>query len=640
MFFVFLHMIRFSVVIVVFLLVLRVGAQDVTVPVDLRQHNLTEYNSSLFNPAFSLDRNNPQSIALWTRWQWQTIDGDPTTIFLNYSRKLNRKSAVGATFFQHNTGVFLNTGGALNYAYAYSFSPRVRLGIGVNLFGFKQKSADDRIFIDPQIPFPEIQATNDFIMQMAPGLYLTWDKLGFGLASENLFDYNFTTRERHSGPKDRIYMASTSYDFYLIPGSEAVLRPSLYWKSIPRQANQVGLNALYSTNKYWGQAGYNNFYGISVGGGGRFFKKVSVGALMEFATKSDLSGKNSTFEVFAAYHFGPQFEGEEERDPIVIPEEPKEEEIEVRKAEEDADEETRELEKLEEARLKKEEKAIAKAEKEEALAAAQKAKQQRKDSLDQVKRTNALAAAAKKLEESKRKDSIAAAKKREALVKAEQEALVKAEEEEALAEAQKAKQREKDSLEEAKKAGALAAAEKLKEDKRKDSITAAKQQEAIAQAEKLEAQKRLDSIDEAKKALADAQQLEQQRKQDSLDQVKLAEVEAAKKKAEQDKLAEQPPEEVKAEAGEKYEEVKTEDGLQPGFYLITNVFGTQEYFEAFMQDLTKRGLEPKSFLRSLNNYNYVYLKRYDTMGEARKARDSKYDGRYTDKTWIFRVVGQ
>ena len=59
-----------------------------------------------------------------------------------------------------------------------------------------------------------------------------------------------------------------------------------------------------------------------------------------------------------------------------------------------------------------------------------------------------------------------------------------------------------------------------------------------------------------------------------------------------------------------------------------------------MADLTKRGLSPKSFLRSMNNYNYAYLERYDTMAEARKARDSKYSGRYNDKTWVFRVVGQ
>ena len=84
----------------------------------------------------------------------------------------------------------------------------------------------------------------------------------------------------------------------------------------------------------------------------------------------------------------------------------------------------------------------------------------------------------------------------------------------------------------------------------------------------------------------------------------------------------------------------TEDGLEPGFYLIANVFGTKKYFEAFMQDLRKKGIEPGSFLRSKNNYNYAYLKRYNTISEARRARDGKFEGKYQGKTWIFRVVGE
>src|SRR5690606_24642996 len=90
--------------------------------------------------------------------------------------------------------------------------------------------------------------------------------------------------------------------------------------------------------------------------------------------------------------------------------------------------------------------------------------------------------------------------------------------------------------------------------------------------------------------------------------------------------------------GEKYEEVKTEDGLQPGYYLIANVFGTKKYFDAFMKTLSEKGLQPKSFFRSANKYNYVYLERYDSIDAARAARDSRFGGKYADNTWIFRVV--
>ncbi len=92
--------------------------------------------------------------------------------------------------------------------------------------------------------------------------------------------------------------------------------------------------------------------------------------------------------------------------------------------------------------------------------------------------------------------------------------------------------------------------------------------------------------------------------------------------------------------GEVYEEVASEEGLEPGYYLIANVFGTKKYFEAFMKKLSDEGLQPKSFYRAKNKYNYVYLKRYDSMEEGRKARDSKFGGRYSGKTWIYRVVGK
>jgi len=96
---------------------------------------------------------------------------------------------------------------------------------------------------------------------------------------------------------------------------------------------------------------------------------------------------------------------------------------------------------------------------------------------------------------------------------------------------------------------------------------------------------------------------------------------------------------VEVRPNERYEEVENEEGLEPGFYLIANVYGTKKYFDNFMKTLREKGLEPKSFYRSFNTYNYVYLERYNTMEEARKARDSKFYGKYADKTWIFRVKG-
>jgi len=91
---------------------------------------------------------------------------------------------------------------------------------------------------------------------------------------------------------------------------------------------------------------------------------------------------------------------------------------------------------------------------------------------------------------------------------------------------------------------------------------------------------------------------------------------------------------------EKYEEVTKEGYLEPGYYLIANIFGTKKYLNLFLKDMKKKGLNPAYFYRAKNRFNYVYLGKYTTIKEARAARDSKLNGMYMSKTWIFRVTGE
>ncbi len=485
--------------------------QEERLPADLRQHNLTTYNASLFNPAFSLGRNNPESFALWVRWQWQSIDADPSTLFLNYTRKFNAHSAAGAAFFQHNTGIFFNTGAALNYAYRFEFNPRVKLSVGANLFGFTQKLADDRFSVDPNLPLPLPPVTDDFILQMAPGISLEVERLTFSLASENLLDYNFTAKEGNTAKEDKIFMSLLSYDFPLAFGSatNAFLRPSMYLRTIPGQSNQVGFYTLLNTNSYWAQLGYNNFYGYAVGGGVTFFKRLSVGALAEFGTEASIV-KETSFELMAAYFLGTP----DERHKVV----------------------------------------------------------------------------GYKMEDDEQ--------------------------------------------------GPLEAIEKQKEQEKAEEEPlqqALEQEEVRAEADKMAQARRTDSLSRAK---AEVQAIieKQQRKTDSVAQARATAIRAAKKAEVENTKAEKAA--VTPEENEKYEEVQTEDGLEAGFYLIANVFGTQKYFDRFMSDLRKKGIQPKSFLRSKNGFNYVYLQRYTSIQKARNARDNNFDGKYDGKTWIFRVISE
>ena len=158
-----------------------------------------------------------------------------------------------------------------------------------------------------------------------------------------------------------------------------------------------------------------------------------------------------------------------------------------------------------------------------------------------------------------------------------------------------------------------------------------------AEEERKKREEEREKEEKEKQMLAD-QQLTSREEQvrDSIAQADLAAL-RLKEQQRLDSISQVVEENVEIQANEKYEEVASGEGLEPGFYLIANVFGTKKYYENFMVLLKKRGLSPKSFYREVNKYRYVYLERYNTMNEARKARDSKFDGQYPHKTWIFRV---
>ncbi len=113
-----------------------------------------------------------------------------------------------------------------------------------------------------------------------------------------------------------------------------------------------------------------------------------------------------------------------------------------------------------------------------------------------------------------------------------------------------------------------------------------------------------------------------------------------KKKSGVDKIPQQ--EKVKptnsTETKELYEEVPIEDGLKSGYYLIAKVYKDKVNYNKFIRSLKSQGLQPKHFYRSFNKFYYVYLDRYDSLVDAKKARDNGFSGHYQDTTWIFRVL--
>ncbi|MEJ2585625.1 MAG: PorP/SprF family type IX secretion system membrane protein, partial [Robiginitalea sp.] len=297
-------------------------SQTLELPADFRQHNLLDYNSNLMNPVLSLQQDAQQRLTLWTRWQWQSIDSDPTTLYLSYLRN-EGDLAFGAGFFQHNTGLFQQNGGVLNFAYRLSLGDDFGLALGLNLFGYQRQLADDR-FIPGEPILPVDDEVNDFILQMAPGLEVQVERFALGVTIENLFDYNFTESEAVTASDEKTITLLGRYAFPVsesASGRQTFLQPQLYYRRIPGYDNQVGLNALWSAPSYWAQTGYNSYYGFSVGAGAKLFQRVSIGGLMEFGSNDNDVGGNTSYEVVLAFSFGrkrPELPREEPREELIV----------------------------------------------------------------------------------------------------------------------------------------------------------------------------------------------------------------------------------------------------------------------------------------------------------------------------------
>ncbi|HUH47975.1 MAG TPA: type IX secretion system membrane protein PorP/SprF, partial [Arenibacter sp.] len=355
---------------------------------------------------------------------------------------------------------------------------------------------------------------------------------GIGMVSDNLIDYNFSTNKSNSDADERTYAGMLDYRFPLSLFSwadDAYLLPMLYIRSVPYGDTQIGLNALLSTGKFWLQGGYNSFYGISGGLGGRFFKHLSLGALMEVGMDTELEGKDPSFELIAAYSFG---------------------------------------------KLGDTKKVVGSGE-------------------DRIEEEILKEKKIKKVKESGKKEKLV-----------EPEVIV-----------DKAPSKEKN-----KKRPKRKSKKALEEERRLEM--------------ELAAANRLKEKQEAE-ALAEAIRLEEKRRSDSIIAVELAF--SQKIKADMKMIA------ARKKAGKPitkghYEEERLE-GEKAGFYLIANVYGTQKYRDIFIQTLQKKGINASSIFVPKKKYDYVYLERYDTLSEAEAAKDSKFGGKYTERIWIFRVLG-
>ena len=77
--------------------------------------------------------------------------------------------------------------------------------------------------------------------------------------------------------------------------------------------------------------------------------------------------------------------------------------------------------------------------------------------------------------------------------------------------------------------------------------------------------------------------------------------------------------------------------IENGYYLITNIFKRENYFERGMNKLRSQGLEPKFFRNPKDNYIYVYLDRFDSIDQAKQSLFSNVNNTYDGDLYILKI---
>lgn len=279
-------------------------AQETITPPDIRQHNLGNFNSSILNPSFSYARNENPVLFFWGRTQWTDRQYSPETYIINYTQRINDYSAAGIGGFLHDTGLYETGGVITNYAYSFDVGKESQIALGVNVIGSFRK-LHKFFFTDAEYEALPTAQRNNFTLAMMPGIVFTTANFTLGVTSENLIDYNFGTSESssdgiiftgHAGYKLDFRTSGTFFE-------NGSLSAFSYVKTIPDSDTQVGGGLLVDITHGWMQAGYNNFYGPSIGLGLKV-NKFKLGGVVELPNAVSDENLGATFELVIGWVFG------------------------------------------------------------------------------------------------------------------------------------------------------------------------------------------------------------------------------------------------------------------------------------------------------------------------------------------------
>lgn len=269
------------------------------------QNNL-RYNRFLLNPTFSFVRENNTNISLFHRNQWVQFDDSPKVYMLAYSGKFTERSGLGFGIYQQNLGVISSFGGVANYSYNVRILQKMNVTLGFNLAYYNSGVNNDRVITEE--PDPVLLAMrNNSLLSIKPGINIGYGDFDLSAYAENFIEYDFKSTDMVKKYSDKTVSGFIMYTHQMDTKKSLLengeLRLALGGRS--SELNDFGINAsaMVDFPKIgWFQTSIDDFYGIGLGAGFHLTKRLSLGYTFERAVKEGIVNLGPTHEftmVFA-----------------------------------------------------------------------------------------------------------------------------------------------------------------------------------------------------------------------------------------------------------------------------------------------------------------------------------------------------
>ena len=581
----------------------KVGAQEENpfVAYDVPAQNLLKYNRFLINPTFSTVREDKSYVNLLHRNQSVQFDDNNQNYFLSYSGRISDRTGLGLSLYTQRLGALSNYGVLANYAYGVKLSDKSNFTFGANVSYYSSGFDQGRATTVEEDPFlAGLQDQN--LLSFQPGFNLSYGKFDVGVFAENLFDYNLKTSESLTEFKDKTFSGHLQYTHQFENQSgvlqEGRLMPLARVRKVGEEEVTLGGSLILDLPKLgWVQGGYDSFYGASAGVGFNLNRRISLGYTMEKGLSNNFDNFGLTHEISFAYSFTPNLT----EDRVML--------------EDDMDdlvENTLEPENLatseEIAELKRklaENDAII----EELMFRQDSLESTRQQDLE--RRFNMVMRMVRNETNGERPDL---ERKAEELFNGKDENNI----------ASSARNNSND--------GGIVSNSTDRKQLKNDAIVSAsapRKGSPVAVPSN-----RRTTPEEPKEKLASAKTSKDKYEAPSSSQTRQKDAVAVS----------EPRNVIKQTASPKVVQDKVKSrkfrdlpNVTDGYYIVANVYKGGKYMDNFLNSLNDKGIDANYIDNPNNGLKYVYLKRYDTWGEAVAAHESQFNGAYNDATWIMNV---